>query len=197
MSNWQLLSNFFSMRSLSEWCRFVWKKFMSRTKAHLQGRFNGMPCVNTRRTPNAMPKIEKQIVYAIVSEAHTHATIHFTFTSLHTNRSAIMYSIFLSLAVCRSILTAFDFHSSAINVRHSQQNKRWARFRLDFLFYSFASSTILLCGARRQWAGGLAFGWHAACTPKKSEQRMNRIDNSHTTHGCSPFSLSTMSSGMR
>lgn len=55
---------FLLLRSLSEWCRFVWNKFMSCAKAHLQGRVNGMPCVNTcAHTPRNAEKSKNRLRY--------------------------------------------------------------------------------------------------------------------------------------
>lgn len=126
---------------------------------------------------------------------HTHAAIHSTFASLHTNRSAIChYLVFHSLAdlPCvywlRSISTR-----SAIEV-HGRN--AMGEISIGFFILFVLIIVYIMYGD----ADSELEGWLSVDTreqKQKNTHRLNQIDNSHTTDGCSPFSLSTMASSMR
>lgn len=160
--------------SLSELCRFVWNEFMSRAKAHLQSR---LVCASVSAAlsvcQHAPQNAENRKSFTLSLPKHTHATVH-PLRSLHCTPIEVpftfllMFSSHLPPIAVRIILTAFDFHSSAIKstlcrVACARAEMRWARFRLDFyfirsrhrLYYYYVECS------ERAWAGGLAFGWHA------------------------------------
>lgn len=127
---------------------------MSRAKAHLQGHV----CVNmfvlvcdvrctalsscVKMSTMKMPTIENRL-NAIVAKAHTH-TPRFILRSLHCTPIEVPFAIIwfsTHLPTCRAYIDCVRFPLEVLSKYTAEM--RWARFRLDFLFYSFSSSSIL------------------------------------------------------
>lgn len=148
------------------------------------------PCVKTNTMK--MPTIENRL-NAIVTETHTrHDSFYVRFIAHQSKCHLPLFCFPFTCRLAVRILTAFDFHSKCYRSTRPKCDGR----DFDWIFYFIRSHHRLyyVCGADSKPEGWLSVDTRVK---KKKQHRLNRIDNSHTTDGCSPFSLSTMASSMR